>query len=75
MIRASSAGEFGFEVFAAEVLIADQDEHLSGLALTASDELHADLLLVDLWAVNASALGVPSSAKMACSLNPQKNRE
>src|SRR5579863_433645 len=41
-------GEFGFEVFAAEVLVADQDHHLAGLALGARDHLHADEFLVDL---------------------------
>src|ERR1700677_197474 len=42
-------GEFGLEVLAAEVLIADQDEDLPGLTLTALDELQAHELLVDLW--------------------------
>src|SRR5256712_3077464 len=41
-------GQFGLEVFASEVLVADQDQHLAGLALAARDELHADELLVDL---------------------------
>src|SRR5207302_7366759 len=42
------AGELCLEVFAAEVLIADQDQHLSGLALAARDQLQAHELLVDL---------------------------
>src|SRR4029077_15505600 len=41
--------EFGLEVLAAEVLIADQDEDLLGLALTAGDQLQTHELLVDLW--------------------------
>jgi hypothetical protein len=41
-------GEFGFEVLAAEVLVADQDQHLAGLAFAARDHLHADEFLVDL---------------------------
>src|SRR5512135_2617482 len=40
--------QFGIEVFAAEVLIAEQDQHLAGLALAAGDQLQADRLLVDL---------------------------
>ena len=39
MIFASRVGEFSFEVFATEVLIADQDQRLAGLALTTLDEL------------------------------------
>src|SRR5438445_805412 len=42
------ARELRFEVFAAEVLIADQDQHLPGLALAARDQLQAHELLVDL---------------------------
>src|SRR5450759_1064103 len=41
-------GEFGFEVLATEVLIADHDQHLAGCSLTASDHLQAHQLLVDL---------------------------
>src|ERR1022692_4469625 len=42
-------GEVGFQVFAAEVLVADQDQHLAGLAVAARDHLQADKFLVDLW--------------------------
>src|SRR5580693_1541862 len=42
-------GEFGFEVLAPEVLIADQDQHLAGCSLAARDQLQAHELLVDLW--------------------------
>src|SRR6185437_1428058 len=42
-------GEFGLEVLATEVLIADQDQHLAGLTLASLDELQAYELLVDLW--------------------------
>ena len=41
-------GELGFEVHAAEVLIAYQDQHLPGLTLTAGGELQAHQLLIDL---------------------------
>src|ERR1039457_6906525 len=47
--RGVEVGEFGFEVFAAEVLVADQDQHLAGLAVAARDHLQADKFLVDLW--------------------------
>ena len=40
--------EIGFELAAAEVLVADRDRHLAGLALAARDQLQADLALVDL---------------------------
>ena len=40
--------EFGLDVLASEVLIADQDEDLPGLALAARDELQAHELLVNL---------------------------
>ena len=45
--RGVEVGEFGFEVFAAEVLVADQDQHLAGLAVAARDHLQADEFLVD----------------------------
>src|SRR5919109_5318748 len=41
-------GEFGLEVLAAEVLVADQDQRLTGLTPAAGDQLQADELLVDL---------------------------
>src|SRR5512144_3298076 len=47
--RRAELGELGFEVLAAEVLVADQDQHLAALALAARDQLQADELLVDLW--------------------------
>src|SRR5487761_1227110 len=37
------------EVFAAEVLVADQDQHLAGQPLATSDHLQANDFLVDLW--------------------------
>src|SRR5919106_4570949 len=46
--RRLELGELGLEVLAAEVLIADQDQRLTGLALAAGDQLPADELLVDL---------------------------
>src|SRR5215210_9178104 len=41
-------GQLGLEVLAAEVLVADQQQHLAGLALAACDQLQTDELLVDL---------------------------
>src|SRR5512144_775607 len=46
--RRVELGELGFEVLAAEVLVADQDQHLAALAFAARDQLQADELLVDL---------------------------
>src|ERR1700694_922485 len=40
-------GQLALELCAAEVLVADEDEHLAGLAFAARDHLHADELLVD----------------------------
>jgi hypothetical protein len=48
MIVASSAAKFGLELLAAEVLIADQDQHLPGCSFEAGDHLQADEFLVDL---------------------------
>jgi len=42
-------GEFGVEVLGAEVLIADQGEHLPAGSLAAGDDREADELLVDFW--------------------------
>jgi len=41
-------GEVGLELAATEVLVADDDQHLAGLALAASNQLQADRLLVGL---------------------------
>src|ERR1700737_1758733 len=46
--RSFELRELGFEVLAAEVLIADQDDRSSWLAFAAGDHLQADELLVDL---------------------------
>src|ERR1035441_156761 len=43
------AGELCLEGLASEVLIADQDQDLPGLALAALDELQTHELLADLW--------------------------
>jgi hypothetical protein len=52
------------------------DQGLPARALTASEQLDGDLARSScLGEVSASALGVPSGAKIACSLKPQKNRE
>src|ERR671925_2228012 len=48
MDRDVEGGEVGFELLAAEVLVADQREELAGLSLAARAQLQADLLLVDL---------------------------
>ena len=48
MILASSAARSASNCLAAEVLVADQDQHLSGLAFAARDHLQADVFLVDL---------------------------
>src|ERR1017187_1895208 len=55
-VFASRSGDRGvecfevlFELCAAEVLVADQDQHLAGLALAARDHLQADEFLVDFW--------------------------
>src|SRR3954468_24395990 len=40
--------QVGLELAPAEVLVADDDQHLAGLALAARDQLQADGLLVDL---------------------------
>jgi hypothetical protein len=47
--RRVEVGELGFEVLAAKVFVADQDQHLAGLACAARDHLQADQFLVDLW--------------------------
>jgi hypothetical protein len=46
--RRVEGGEVGLELRSAEVLVADEDQHLAGLALAARDQLQADRLLVDL---------------------------
>src|SRR6266487_3524022 len=46
--RGVHGGEVGFELLAAEVLVADQGEELAGLAGAARDQLQADVLLVEL---------------------------
>jgi hypothetical protein len=46
--RRVEVGELGFEVLAAKVFVADQDQHLAGLACAARDHLQADQFLVDL---------------------------
>src|SRR5215212_1666763 len=46
--RRLQLGEFGLEVLAAEVLVADQDQRLTGLTFAAGDHLQADELLVEL---------------------------
>jgi len=45
---ASRSARIGFELLAAEVLVADQDQHPAALAFATRDHLQADLLLVDL---------------------------
>jgi len=49
MIFASSVASCSSKSLPRKFLIADHDQHLSGLALTTSDHLHANQLLVDLW--------------------------
>src|SRR3954447_1737658 len=46
--RGVERSEVGFELASAEVLVADDDQHLAGLAFAARDELQADALFVDL---------------------------
>src|SRR5512144_1459711 len=46
--RRVELGELGLEVLAAEVLVADQDQHLAAVALAARDQLQTDEFLVDL---------------------------
>src|SRR3954452_25544515 len=71
----ASSAQVGLELSAAEVLVADDDQHLAGLAFAARDELQADGLLVDLrGGQRQRARGVPSSANSACSRKPQKKR-
>ena len=55
-VFASRSGDRGvecfevlFELCAAEVLVADQDQHPAALALAACDHLQADEFLVDFW--------------------------
>src|SRR4029450_11618053 len=46
--RGVERGEVGFELAPAEVLVADDDQHLAVLAFSARGQLQADRLLVDL---------------------------
>ena len=70
--RRFQRGQFGLEVLAAEVLVADQNQRLSGCSFAAGDHLYADELLVDLRGGERQCSGVPSGANRACSRNPQK---
>jgi hypothetical protein len=69
--RGLERGELGLEVLAAEVLVADQDQRLAGLAFAAADHLEADELLVDLWGGERERSGVPSGAERGGGRTPK----
>lgn len=80
LVFASGSGDRGVQVADADselpagvALIADQ-RHFA-LAGAALEEFERDVALVLLGGGQGECSGVPSGAKMACSLNPQKNRE
>jgi hypothetical protein len=55
--RGVKRGEVGFELGAAEVLVADQRQELAGCSAAARDQSQADLLFVDLGEVSAIRAG------------------
>ena len=68
-------GEVDFELFAAEVLIADQDQHLAWLAFAATHEFQANLALIDLGGRQRERPGSAVQCEQRVQPEAQKNRE
>jgi hypothetical protein len=71
--RGIALADLGGEVSPGVALVAQQ--RFAAVAADAVQKHEADFALVDLRRDEFQCSGVPSGAKIACNLNPQKNRE
>jgi len=72
--RRVEVGELGFEVLAAEVLVAIRSASGRAVATQRATICRQTSFSSTFWRSNASARGVPSRANRACSRKPQKKR-